>query len=522
MPKFPYLKKIGKKYYFRRRIPKHLIEIVGRGTQYKTSLKTSDEPTAHKRYAKLLDEYNDVLEEAERQLKGAKPHSLDGLDVNQAVRAWFLAKYHQMRENDINPFEDSSDRQRYIIECLGERDFWSRGHPDRISADLQRATDQVLLANGFPCGPLLSPGTSSKARQGVNVDRGLDKYMRLEELVRKSLLELQEQELIRLGVRISKTPVIPLLKLDSVYTATHAANKLNQAKVTEVTLQALIEEFFKDPAQQFSKRMRQDMNAAFRYLTEIVGHDIQVKNITRQDFKKIRDYLGEMPKNARKLKRTENLSLEALIEDGKKYNREIMTAANAAKRLSSLKRLMNFAVQEGYLDKNLMNGIVAINLNPEAKKNKRDPFDKQQLQSLLNSKDFCDEKSKQSAMYWAPLVSLFQGFRMEEILQLRKIDIKTDEDSGIVYFDIHHRDKNNLKTSSSVRTAPIHPELNKLGFMEFIDQLKTDRLFPEVTFGSIDRYSKKFSQKFSRNLENIKSRQIRQAFIHFDIILKIA
>jgi len=123
---------------------------------------------------------------------------------------------------------------------------------------------------------------------------------------------------------------------------------------------------------------------------------------------------------------------------------EIMTAANAAKRLSSLKRLMNFAVQEGYLDKNLMNGIVAINLNPEAKKNKRDPFDKQQLQSLFNSKDFCDEKSKQSAMYWAPLVSLFQGFRMEEILQLRKIDIKTDEDSGIVYFDIHHRDKNNF------------------------------------------------------------------------------
>jgi len=199
MTQYPYLVKRGKKYHFRRRIPKHLVEIVGMGQQFKRSLKTSDEVTAKKRCAEMLVEYNKVIDEAERQLTKAQPHSLDRLDIEWAVRKWFRAKYQQMVENDTNPFETSEQKAVYVQECFIERDFWKRGSPNRISADLQRATDQLLISEGYPKGLPLNPYMKSKARRDVNVDRTEAKYLRLEELVRKALIELREQELIRLG-----------------------------------------------------------------------------------------------------------------------------------------------------------------------------------------------------------------------------------------------------------------------------------------------------------------------------------
>ncbi len=516
MTKYPHLTKINKKFYFRRRIPIHLVEIMGMGQQFKKSLKTSDETTAYKRYAEKLVEYNKLCEEAERQLTKAKPHSLDKLNIDWTVQKWFRTKYQQVLENDTNPFESSEQKTAYIKECLMERDFWKRGNPNRIAADLGRATDQLLIAEGYPKGLLLFPETKSKARQGVNVDRTEAKYLRLEELVRKALIELSEQELIRIGVRFDKTPTIPLFKLEDVYKTPKFSLNEKCSATNLITLEGLIQEFFEEASHSFSDRMRKDMEAAFSYLIEIVGSKIAVNEISRKDFKHLRDLLSEMPTNARKLERTNNFSLQELVEDGKKYNRSIMKPSNVKKRLSSLKRLMSYAMVEGYIDKNPMEGIVAIDKNPEAKQDLRHPFSNKQLTTLFKTQAFYKLKPKNGhVFYWVPLVALTHGFRLKEILQLKRSDIKKDEKSGIIYIKCHNEGENSLKTNNSVRNVPLSPELVKLGFMQYVQTIPKGLLFDSKRYETVEKHRNAFSKAFSRYLKKHDIKTEKTSFHSF-------
>lgn len=78
---------------------------------------------------------------------------------------------------------------------------------------------------------------------------------------------------------------------------------------------------------------------------------------------------------------------------------------------------------------------------------------------------------RDSGMFWTPLISLFSGMRMGEVLQLYTIDVKVDD--GILYFDINgDGDDKSLKTLSSLRTIPVHPELLKIGLMDHVERMR--------------------------------------------------
>lgn len=132
---------------------------------------------------------------------------------------------------------------------------------------------------------------------------------------------------------------------------------------------------------------------------------------------------------------------------------------------------------------------------------------------------------RQSAKFWVPLIGLFSGMRLGEIIQLQVADIK--ELGGIRYFDVTptaidvddeaaDRDEaKSLKTSSSRRGIPIHRILLNLGFEEFLDfrrQSGATRLFPEYERAKDDgSWSKQFSKHFKRFRESVgvKRRGVR-------------
>jgi integrase len=78
-----------------------------------------------------------------------------------------------------------------------------------------------------------------------------------------------------------------------------------------------------------------------------------------------------------------------------------------------------------------------------------------------------------------PLIALTTGARLGEVGQLRTVDVKAE--GGMRYFDITDQgDGNTIKTVSSRRRVPIHPDLVRLGFFEYVDRLKAagvERLF---------------------------------------------
>jgi len=114
------------------------------------------------------------------------------------------------------------------------------------------------------------------------------------------------------------------------------------------------------------------------------------------------------------------------------------------------------------------------------------PFDTEDLRKIFKAPVFTKAERPQAgagdAAYWLPLIALFAGARMSEIGQLRVPDIKRE--SCIHYLDITDEGENSgVKTESSRRRVPIHPELIRLGFLEYVTGLSnggTERLFPTI------------------------------------------
>ena len=125
---------------------------------------------------------------------------------------------------------------------------------------------------------------------------------------------------------------------------------------------------------------------------------------------------------------------------------------------------------------------------------------------------------RQSAMYWVPLIALFSGMRLGEIIQMQVADVKCLD--GVDYFDVTPLgfdpsddeagaadDEKSLKTAASRRGIPIHKTLFDLGFEEFLKFRRASgerRLFPEYDRAKDDSsWSKQFSKHFKRFRESI-------------------
>lgn len=87
-------------------------------------------------------------------------------------------------------------------------------------------------------------------------------------------------------------------------------------------------------------------------------------------------------------------------------------------------------------------------------------------------------------LFWAPLIAVHNGPRLQEILQLGPDDFGYE--GGHLYFQIRNLPGNSVKSISSERRLPVHPNLIKLGLVELIElrrRQKEPRLFPNIGRG---------------------------------------
>jgi integrase len=104
------------------------------------------------------------------------------------------------------------------------------------------------------------------------------------------------------------------------------------------------------------------------------------------------------------------------------------------------------------------------------------------------------------AAYWMPLMGLYSGARIGELGQLEVADILSDETGH--WFSIHKRVAGSvLKTKNSERIVAVHSELVRLGFMEYVENLraaKEAKLFPLIPRTASRSRGDNFSQWFGQ------------------------
>ena len=96
-----------------------------------------------------------------------------------------------------------------------------------------------------------------------------------------------------------------------------------------------------------------------------------------------------------------------------------------------------------------------------------------------------EEVAQKPSRYWATILSLYHGFRLNEICSLFLKDVYEDKD-GVFVIDINEDGPlKSVKNPSSVRVVPVHPFVrDQLGFKEFVAEQKSARsdgvLFTDV------------------------------------------
>ena len=143
----------------------------------------------------------------------------------------------------------------------------------------------------------------------------------------------------------------------------------------------------------------------------------------------------------------------------------------------------------------------------------RAPFPLKELQTLFSSPVFVEgnrpKGGKGEAAFWLPLLGLFTGARRGELAALTAGDVQKDEWTKhltLVFNEDKARNKT-LKTRTSSRTVPVHPELVRLGFLKFAEELgraKGDAgwLFPEISLEAPSG-AKAWSKWFGRYLSSV-------------------
>lgn len=255
-----------------------------------------------------------------------------------------------------------------------------------------------------------------------------------------------------------------------------------------------------------------DFERLYGWILEWFGNETSIQNIDMEDVRGFRDMLMTMPKNYSKIKRYKNLPLREVIKKSASYKNVITQSINTQKKYLSLTNaIFNWAVQDCYLDKSPFQGIKIqiLKTTPEAKG--RQPFKKEEAQTILSSPLFVGFQSKsrtyiegpmkiQTDDYWAWLVGFLSGLRIKEICLLHKRDIVEKE--GVLCFDVNNQHGKGVKTNSSIRTVPIHAMLLELGLHDWIKKTTKGKpnklIFPNLIGAQQRDPSKRATSRLNR------------------------
>jgi integrase len=245
-----------------------------------------------------------------------------------------------------------------------------------------------------------------------------------------------------------------------------------------------------------------------------------VRAIARADCVGFKDMLLQLPTNW--TKRFPGKTAQEAIATNSISAEKLQTLAVGTINDSYLTYLKTFFAWANSND--LVPGNPAIDVRVATAKShrhrtKREPFTSDKLRQLFNAPVFtgCASLGRpydrgslliRDQRFWAPLLALFSGARANELGQLETTDVK--QKAGVWGFEIttqtdddELRDEKRVKTSAGRRFVPIHPELERLGFLQYVEErrvAKCKRVFPDWKMGKDGTYSSIFGKFFNSQL----------------------
>jgi integrase len=498
----------GTTYYVRVAVPVALREAgLIKQHEIKRSLKTSDFAEARRLLPLELVKIDAEIAAARRKLNAAPVKTLSRSEMEHFAVQLFHSREAKRQAavgdgpDGLSPEEAEADVADWLDQLRAPDD-------DEARNTIDNAARRLLRDNG------------------VELDTASPIWRDFHGLVRRVYLEEARRTLRELQSDFSSVPG------DALFEGVEGRKPL-PPKVAPVTLSDLITRFRKEPSQlALSPKSKGKNVARDRLFQAFLGEAKPVADITRQDVATLVDLLARLPANAVKLfpKMTAVEAADAAEAKGIAP----MTRLTAKGYLSSLHTLMDFAVSRGVRETNPVKGL-SVGTDGLSHKDRRRPFSADQLKKIFAAPLYtgCVDdlygyarpgmNRPKRGRFWVPLLSLFHGLRLGEACQLHVSDVT--ELDGVPVILIRSTDDDDedtekrVKTEAGERFVPVHPEVVKIGFLNYVDQMRragTQRLFPELEAAKATGYlSDVFSKWFARFLEKAGAKRDRTSFHSF-------
>src|SRR6266446_6317348 len=249
-----------------------------------------------------------------------------------------------------------------------------------------------------------------------------------------------------------------------------------------------------------------EVKYAVERFTELHG-DLPVAQIRRPHVLQFREALQEMP-----LRRSGKLlkaALPELVEWSKEHTSVAKVSAETVnKLLGGVQAVCVWARNNGLIPDDVPWSGPFARMRLPTRRPKREPWALEELRTLFSSAIFTQGDrpvaGKGEAAFWLPLMALYTGARLNELAPLTAADVITDAATGIVCINIKEDQEQGrrLKTAGSARLVPIHPELTRIGFLQFVGWIRSTgpeaRLFPLLAPGPKGGFGEAWSKWFGR------------------------
>jgi integrase len=347
-------------------------------------------------------------------------------------------------------------------------------------------------------------------RKGIKIEPSSDTYRRLARAILTAQIDAMTGRLRLLRGEPSEAPVtftgvdgIDPVTLRPIVPLRRPLVRIRSGEgITFSEAAALfIEEMQRDPGAKVTEHTRGQHESVFKLFEDFTG-DASLATITKATASDFLNTIAKLDPHWNHIEDARKTPLDDLVakcagRPGKLSNRTLN------RYISHLFNVFKWAdKQSKYEGRNPFQG----QNRKEAKGTGWKPYTIDELNKVFGSETFTSATTQErirpakynfkSAMRWIPLIGLFGGMRSNEICQLRKSDLQRKD--GIWVFNVSaDHESQSVKTEAAIRIVPIHSEIIRCGFLDYVKALPDGQLWPALRPGGVDgKLNNYFSKRF--------------------------
>ena len=305
------------------------------------------------------------------------------------------------------------------------------------------------------------------------------------------LKQILKSELAKFDV----SPIVDQLDVDS---AEDSNQSTTNTSAGSITLSELSELFLKSRINRgFEAKTIKDYQDSNKLLLEVFG-EIPIDSLKHQHGRDYIDILRQLPSN--RTKKYPGKSIKELVQ---MKNADLISQRTITKHVERVSALFNWAIKQGYTNQNVFRGkLESIRKTIVVEKH----FTKQELDLVLGDALKAESlKQGKPERYWVTMIAAYSGARLNEICQLDTYDIQQHSGIWVMNLTGDSEDKS-IKTHAGNRIVPLHPRLLKLGFLNYVQQIRNgdhQKLFPNLKKMVSTGYGTLISRWFDRYLKRL-------------------